>query len=55
MEGQFFVKTKIISQAVLEIAVNMHSRFCPYLADFFACVQPALQNCLRKYFYFHKK
>ena len=38
MEGQFFVKTKIISQAVLEIAVNMHSRFCPFLADFFACV-----------------
>ena len=32
MEGQFFVKTKIISQAVLEIAVS--SRFCPYLADF---------------------
>jgi hypothetical protein len=54
MEGQFFVKTKIISLAVLEIAVNMHSRFCPYLADFFACVQLAFQNCLRKYFFYKK-
>ena len=55
MEGQFFVKIKIISWAVLEIAANMHSPFCPYLADFFVCVPPALQNCPRNDFRFHKK
>ena len=37
-------KNKKIHEAILEIAVNMHSPFCPKLADYSACVPPALQN-----------
>ena len=32
-------------KAILEIAVNTHSPFCPNLVDFSASIQPALQNC----------
>ena len=38
------VKNKKIHEAILEIAVNTHSPFCPKLADYSACVPPALQN-----------
>ena len=38
------VKNKKIHEAILEIAVNMHSPFCPKLVDYSACVPPALQN-----------
>ena len=39
----------------MEIVVGMHSPFCPYLVDFFACVPPALQNCPTNFFNFYKK
>ena len=38
------VKNKKIHEAILEIAVNTHSPFCPKLVDYSACVPPALQN-----------
>ena len=38
------VKNKKIHEAILEIAVNTHSPFCPKLADYSVCVPPALQN-----------
>ena len=38
------LKNKKIHEAILEIAVNTHSPFCPKLADYSACVPPALQN-----------
>lgn len=37
-------KNKKIHEAILEIAVNTHSPFCPKLVDYSACVPPALQN-----------
>ena len=37
------VKNKKIHEAILEIAVNTHSPFCPKLVDYSACVPPALQ------------
>ena len=37
-------KNKKIHEAILEIAVNMHSPFCPKLVDYSACVPAALQN-----------
>ena len=44
--GDWFTiaKTKKIHEAILEIAVNTHSPFCPKLVDYSACVPPALQN-----------
>ena len=38
--------------AILEIAANTHSPFSPYLADFSACVPPALQNGSMNFFVF---
>ena len=38
------LKNKKIHEAILEIAVNTHSPFCPKLVDYSACVPPALQN-----------
>ena len=55
MEGQFFVKTKIISWAVLEIAVKMHSQFCPYLADFFCLCTTGPPKLPAKIFLFLQK
>ena len=34
----------MISPGLLEISASMHSRFSPNLAEFFACVPPALQK-----------
>ena len=45
-------KNKKKSRAILEIAAKMHSPFCPNLADFSACVPPALQNGSRFIFIF---
>ena len=41
---------EIKSDALLEIAAGMHSPFCPNLADFSACVPPALQKGFSFYF-----
>ena len=37
-------KPKKIHEAILEIAVNTNSLFCPKLVDYSACVPPVLQN-----------
>ena len=44
--GDWFTiaKTKKIHEAILEIAVNTNSLFCPKLVDYSACVPPVLQN-----------
>ena len=47
-------KNKKIHEAILEIAVNMHSPFCPKLVDYSACVPPALQNGFVNSFDFDK-
>ena len=47
-------KNKKIHEAILEIAVNMHSPFCPKLVDYSACVPPALQNGFMNSFDFDK-
>ena len=48
------VKNKKIHEAILEIAVNTHSPFCPKLVDYSACVPPALQNGFVNSFDFDK-
>ena len=55
MEGHFFVKTKIILWAVLEIAVNMHSQLCPYLADFLCLCTTSPPKLPAKIFLFLQK
>ena len=45
-------KNKKINEAILEIAANTHSLFCPNLEDFSACVPPALQNGFVNFFVF---
>ena len=47
-------KVQQIHKAILEIAVNMHSPFCPKLVDYSACVPPALQNGFVNSFDFDK-
>ena len=47
-------KKQKIHEAILEIAVNMHSPFCPKLVDYSACVPPALQNGFVNSFDFDK-
>ena len=42
--GSFFTHRQIKNPASSEIAVKTHSRFCPHLADHFACVTPALKK-----------
>ena len=45
-------KNKKIPWAILKIPGNAHSPFCPDLADFSACVPPALQNGPGNFFVF---
>ena len=47
-------KNKKIHEAILEIAVNTHSPFCPKLVVYSACVPPALQNGFVNSFDFDK-
>ena len=51
----FFTYWKIKHPAFFEMAVNTHSPFCPDLADFFACVLPALKKGWMFYFPICKK
>ena len=44
-------KNRNIHWAILEIAADTYSPFCPNLADFSTYVQPALQNGSRFFFY----
>ena len=46
------VKNKKNPWAILKILGNAHSPFCPDLADFSACVPPALQNGPGNFFVF---
>ena len=43
-EASVLLKIEIRNSVLLEIAGNTHSPFCPYLADYSACVPPALQK-----------
>ena len=42
--GSFYTHRQIKHSPFLEIAVKTHSPFSPYLADYFACVPPALKK-----------
>ena len=42
--GSFFTHRQIKHPPFSEIAVKTHSPFGPYLADYFACVPPALKK-----------
>ena len=55
MEDQFFVKTKIISQAVLEGRWYIGKKIRQIWAESAVPVDSYLQNCLRNDFCFHKK
>ena len=45
-------KNEMKSEAIMEIAPDTHSQFGPNLADFSACVPPALQYGFRFLFIF---
>ena len=48
------LKIEIRNSVLLEIAGNTHSPFCPCLADYSACVPPALQKDSISDFIFEK-
>ena len=47
------ILVQIFHWAISEIAASVHSPFCPNLADFSACVPPALQKGFAKHFNFY--